>query len=89
MADPDSATENITTPDRAKDAQKYLASEFERCRASLVDFEQGVEAMREGQAAFDALWAETVKNAGRIYGRGATREALERLGRAEDVQHMY
>lgn len=89
MTDPDSAAENITTPDRANNAQKYLASEFERCRASLVDFEKGVEAMREGQAAFDALWAETVKNAGRIYGRSATRDALDEMGRGEDVKYIY
>ena len=70
-------------------ARDYLASEFERARNALVDFESGASRMRESQKEFDETWGNIIKNAVRLYGKTATREALMAMGRPEDVTKMY
>ena len=69
--------------------RNYLASEFERARTALVDFESGASRMRESQKEFDETWGNIIKNAVRLYGMIATREALTAMGRQEDVAKMY
>ncbi len=70
-------------------AREYLASEFERARNALVDFESGAPRMRESQKEFDETWGNIIRNAVRLYGKTATREALMAMGRSEDVTKMY
>ena len=70
-------------------AREYLASEFERARNALVDFESGASRMRESQKEFDETWGNIIKNAVRLYGKTAAREALIAMGRPEDVTKMY
>ena len=69
--------------------REYLEGEFARARAALVDFEQGATRMKESQRTFDEVWDAIIKNAVRLYGKTATREALTVMGRPEDVTKMY
>jgi len=89
MPDQDGSSESRSKPDGRSPAQIFLETELERCRAKLASWDEGVERMRDGQQAFDAVWPEIVRNAGRLYGKSATRDALEQMGRAEDAAHMY
>ena len=67
----------------------YLDSELKRARGALVDFENGTARMRESQKEFDDTWGNIIKNAVRMYGKNATRDALMAMGREEDVTKMY
>ena len=69
--------------------REYLEGEFARARAALVDFEQGAARMKESQRTFDEVWGAIIKNAVRLFGKTATREALVAMGQPEDVTKMY
>lgn len=89
MSEPDEPEERRTAPDGRSPAQIFLETEFERCREALMSWEAGVARMRDGQRVFDDTWTELIRNAARIYGRAATRAALDAMGRPEDAGRMY
>ena len=70
-------------------AETMLRAEFESCRKALVSWQAGAAGMHDGQREFDRLWTGIIKNVMRLYGKDATREALGRMGRSEDVTRMY
>lgn len=89
MGEPESNRETAAAPDGRSEAQIFLETELARCREALVPWQSGDDAVEDGQRRFDEAWAGIVRNAARHFGRSATREALERMGRSEDVGLMY
>lgn len=89
MDEPESRGEAAAAPDGRSAAQIFLEQELARSRDALMSWEAGDEVVREGQRRFDETWGGIVRNAARHYGREATRDALERMGRSEDVGLMY
>lgn len=90
MDEQDSSNEGAAAArDGRSAAQIFLEKELTRSRDALISWEAGDEMVREGQRRFDETWAGIVRNAVRHYGREATRDALERMGRSEDVGLMY
>lgn len=89
MSERDGAEGAPAAPDGKSEAQIFLEAEFARCRQALVSWDSGVAAMQEGHGKFDAAWSETVRNAGRLFGRTPTRQALEKMGRPEDASFLY
>ncbi len=69
-------------------AQDYLEIGFREMR-KMITVNPDVHSMRESQRKFDELWDGIIKNAMRLYGKGATREALVAMGRPEDATKMY
>ena len=89
MSEPGDTQKDTSPRDGTSEAQLFLQTEFARCKQALVSFDGGVERMRQGQANFDETWGEIVRNAVRLFGRVATREALDAMGRSEDAALLY
>ena len=75
--------------DSGSAAEALLREEFERCSAALKSWQAGQAQMAEGHREFDRLWAGIIKNAARLHGKQATRDALTNMGRPEDITKMY
>jgi hypothetical protein len=78
-------TEAVGKPE----AEEFLRREFVGCRERLAPSESGLQSMRQGQSGFDEAWATVIRNATRLFGKSAVREALKAMGRSEDVTKMY
>ncbi len=91
MSEQDDAQERAAEPVRKlePEAETFLRKEFANCRAALLSWQEGPERVRQAQRAFDDAWTGVIRNAVRVFGRDATREALSAMGRAEDVAKMY
>lgn len=89
MPEQDEPQKSQATPDGRSPARIFLEQEFANCRQALVSWEVGAARMRDGQSTFDTTWGEIIRNAARLYGRAATRVALDEMGRPEDASRMY
>ena len=88
MTDDGSRTD-LQPRDSRTPAEAMLSDEFATCSAALAKWQDGHARMSEGQHEFDRLWTGIIKNAVRLFGKDATRDALTRMGRREDVTKMY
>lgn len=85
----DEGTAVAKPQDNRSPAHVMLSDEFARCSAALVNWDAGHAQMADGRREFDRLWAGIIQNTVRLFGKSATRDALNAMGRPEDVTKLY